>query len=129
MRIEASGTSTRKLPVEAGRQVRKMVIPKAYTTSRLCSVAAITFFASNAFAFKSDKAPVTLALPAPVAPFPFPDYAFGLTGSHRDASSDTEGARAKREDALPAVLVELRPHVEAADRNVLGEQFVEGFGA
>jgi len=46
--------------------------------------------ASNSWAFKSEKARVVLAPPAPAAPFPFPDYAFGLTGSHPDDGVDTE---------------------------------------
>ena len=59
-------------------------------TLRLCSLAAMTLLTSNALAFKSEKAPVTLAPPAPLPPFPFPYYAFGLSGSHPDTSLDTQ---------------------------------------
>ena len=35
--------------------------------------------------FKSERALVALAPPAPPAPSPFPGYGFGLTDSHFDA--------------------------------------------
>ena len=61
MRVKAPRTRTRKFLVEAGRQVRQMVTRKRHRlTLRLCSLTAITFLASNSWAFKSEKARVVL---------------------------------------------------------------------
>ena len=55
-------------------------------TLRVCSLIAITLLAGDALAFKSEKSLVSLAPPAPKAPFPFPDYGFGLTEPRSDSS-------------------------------------------
>src|SRR5450432_3338709 len=57
---------------------------------RLCSMAAVTSFATDALAFKSDKAAAVLSPAAPPAPFPFPGYGFGSTGLHHGDGEDIE---------------------------------------
>lgn len=73
--------------MEARRPVQKMVDLKAKPlTLRVCSLLAVALLSSHVLAFKSEKSLVTIAPAAPLAPFPFPNYGFGLTTPRSDSS-------------------------------------------